>query len=90
MVRRHASKSLGAVLEGLVKGSGADVLSKDSPLHATILPLFTTLSCDDQDSVRLQTTFNCINLTETLTKTQPAGPALDAVIQQRILPLLKR
>jgi len=89
MVRRHASKSLGAVLEGLVKGSGADVLSKDSPLHATILPLFTTLSCDDQDSVRLQTTFNCINLTETLTKTQPAGPALDAVIQQRILPLLK-
>ncbi|GMH76413.1 hypothetical protein TrST_g1962 [Triparma strigata] len=90
MVRRHASKSLGAVLDGLVKGSGADnILSADSALHTTILPLFTTLSCDDQDSVRLQTTFNCISLTETLTKTQKAGPALDAVVQQRILPLLK-
>ncbi|GMH85187.1 hypothetical protein TL16_g10151 [Triparma laevis f. inornata] len=90
MVRRHASKSLGAVLEGLVKGSNAsNILSADSALHTTILPLFTTLSCDDQDSVRLQTTFNCISLTETLTQTQKLGPALDAVVQQRILPLLK-
>lgn len=89
-VRRHASKSIPPLLENLIKHHyNKNILDAGSPLHTCILPLFTTLSCDDQDSVRLQTTTNCISLTEVLTSTQDASPSLDAVIQQRILPLLK-
>lgn len=53
MVRRHASKSIPPLLENLIKHHySKNILESSSPLHTTILPLFTTLSCDDQDSVR--------------------------------------
>ena len=32
---------------------------------------------------------NCISLTEVLVSTQDSSPSLDAVVQERILPLLK-
>eukprot|EP00566_Odontella_aurita_P008355 CAMPEP_0113564216 /NCGR_PEP_ID=MMETSP0015_2-20120614/21495_1 /TAXON_ID=2838 /ORGANISM="Odontella" /LENGTH=667 /DNA_ID=CAMNT_0000466271 /DNA_START=185 /DNA_END=2188 /DNA_ORIENTATION=- /assembly_acc=CAM_ASM_000160 len=61
MVRRVASQHLGELLLAVVEEGGAATSGEDGPLQATFLPLYEELAANSQpDSVRLQTTENCI------------------------------
>jgi len=60
MVRRAASQNLGTLLKNVVNIYGISALAKDGIVASTLLPLYEELSINDQDSVRLQTSENCI------------------------------
>lgn len=61
MVRRVASQHLGDLLLAVVEEGEEGTVGADGPLQATFLPLFEELAANSQpDSVRLQTTENCI------------------------------
>ena len=60
MVRRIASHNLGNLLQNVVNTYGISALAKDGIVSTTLLPLYEELAVNEQDSVRLQTTENCV------------------------------
>lgn len=95
MVRRVASQHLGILLQNIVKTRGISSIQKDGVLATTLLPLYEELAINDQDSVRLQTTENCVAFGKAITsvmETDSEGHTLEELgtisIIERILPLV--
>jgi len=91
MVRRVASQHLGALLVGVVEVGGKDTIEPDGVLAKTFLPLYEELAANTQpDSVRLQTTENCIAFGRAMSSLRLEGNAADGteVLLERVLPLI--
>lgn len=77
MVRRVAYQHLGTLLFNVVKTRGISSITKDaqgnSLVGSTLLPLYEELAVNDQDSVRLQTTENCVAF----------GNAMTSLVEQK-------
>jgi len=93
MVRRVASQNLGPLLSNVVKSQGPAAVEADGAVTETLIPLYEELAANDQDSVRLQTTENCIAFGRAVSglqsQNQNMPPSENAmVLVKRILPLV--
>jgi serine/threonine-protein phosphatase 2A regulatory subunit A len=93
MVRRIAAKYLGDMVEQAVAASGRPCLQPGGYVPALLLPIYEHFASTDQpDSVRLQTTANCVALGRALSQvTQNDKEALSKVeldLLHRVLPLI--
>jgi serine/threonine-protein phosphatase 2A regulatory subunit A len=85
MVRRVASQHLGPMLLAVVNANGR--LSLTGVVPKVLLPLYEVLASNDQpDSVRLQTTENCVAFGKVLQNLDPTAAELELV--QKLLPLI--
>lgn len=85
MVRRVASQNLGPLLSNVIKSQGAAAIAPDGTVTTTLLPLYEELAANDQDSVRLQTTENCVAFG---TAVSMLSVPLPKNLMGRILPLI--
>jgi len=91
MVRRVAAQYLGAMVQNVCTLQGRRALDETGPIVSSLVPLFEEFASTDQpDSVRLQTTANCVAFGEVLSKFADTGPLRPSEIAllQRILPLV--
>ena len=102
MVRRVASQHLGSLLLNVVTAKGKQCVEQDGMLTTTFLPLYEELASNEQpDSVRLQSTENCIAFGKAMTglfKNEEEGKtmldsddlslAAAGILVKRILPLI--
>lgn len=93
MVRRVAAQYLGQMIRNVVKVHGRDdALKSDGIIPAQLVPLYEQLASNEQpDSVRLQTSENCVALGEVMSSVSKDDPPLrESEIQllQRVLPLI--
>ena len=92
MVRRVAARFVGTMLQNVVRALGRDSLSQEGIVVTTFLPLYEEFASTEQpDSVRLQTTENCVAFGQVLTAMQQEDGSLresELALLQRILPLI--
>ena len=92
MVRRVAAQYLGQMVRNVVKVHGREALSEGGVIFSLVLPLYEQLASNDQpDSVRLQTSENCVALGQVMSDLSEDEPPLresELQILQRILPLI--
>mmetsp|Transcript_24466 Transcript_24466/g.51693 ORF Transcript_24466/g.51693 Transcript_24466/m.51693 type:complete len:673 (+) Transcript_24466:244-2262(+) len=92
MVRRVAAQSLGIMVENVVQATGRASLEDGGMVPTILIPLYETLSSNEQpDSVRLQTTENCVVFGRVMGKLVREGPSLkenERILIQRLLPLI--
>ncbi|CAJ1942760.1 unnamed protein product [Cylindrotheca closterium] len=91
MARRVAAQNLGEMIRNVVESNGRETLALDGIITTSLIPLYEELASNDQpDSVRLQTTHNCVifgHAMGTLAKTGPLQANETALIQ-RLVPLI--
>ena len=91
MVRRVSAQYLGAMVKNVCQVLGRAALDEDGPVVASLVPLFEDFASTEQpDSVRLQTTANCVVFGEVMSEISEQGllrPSEIALLQ-RILPLV--
>ena len=95
MVRRVAAQHLGKLLISVVEAKGKHCVGPDGMLTTTFITLYEELGSSEQpDSVRLQTTENCvafgvgITLVQALVGRDDLNVAAANVLVKRILPLI--
>eukprot|EP00536_Pseudo-nitzschia_multiseries_P001801 jgi/Psemu1/235063/estExt_Genewise1.C_230120 len=92
MVRRVAAQSLGIMVENVVRATGRKSLEEGGIVTTTLIPLYETLSSNEQpDSVRLQTTENCVVFGRVMGTLVSEGSVLrdnERALIQRLLPLI--
>jgi len=98
MVRRVAAQNLGIMVENVVQVAGRSSLEEGGVVSKILIPLYETLSSNEQpDSVRLQTTENCVVFGRVMGKlvtdvdTRGDGSPLnenEKTLIQRLLPLI--
>jgi len=98
MVRRVAAQSLGKMVGNVVQAAGRASLEQGGVVTTILIPLYETLSSNEQpDSVRLQTTENCVAFGREMGKlvadvdTNSLSPPLsdhELALIQRLLPLI--
>jgi serine/threonine-protein phosphatase 2A regulatory subunit A len=94
MVRRVAAQYLGVMLKNVVEVNGRRaVLGEDGPVATILIPLYEQFASNEQpDSVRLQTTENCVAFGQVMSNIvkEHGGPLEDVelALLQRILPLV--
>jgi len=95
MVRRVAAQNLGKLLMNVVEVKGLHCVGQDGMLTTTFIPLYEDLGSSEQpDSVRLQTTENCIAFGKGMTSIQQydgrddLNVAAAEILVKRILPLI--
>lgn len=91
MVRRVAAQYLGIMVQNVAKVQGRATLEPDGKLVQLLMPLYEVFSSNEQpDSVRLQTTENCVAFGKMMGTLAEEGPLLETEIQllKRILPLI--
>mmetsp|Transcript_7929 Transcript_7929/g.19493 ORF Transcript_7929/g.19493 Transcript_7929/m.19493 type:complete len:657 (-) Transcript_7929:251-2221(-) len=90
MVRRVAAQSLGKMVGNVVQAAGRSSLEKAGVVTTILIPLYETLSSNEQpDSVRLQTTENCVAFGEEMAKLATIGLTdHEQTLVQRLLPLI--
>ena len=91
MVRRVAAQYLGTMVMNVWKVLGRSALDENGVVFTSLVPLFEQFASTDQpDSVRLQTTANCVVFGEVMSEISGQGmlrPSEIALLQ-RILPLV--
>jgi serine/threonine-protein phosphatase 2A regulatory subunit A len=91
MVRRVAARYLGVMVKNVVNVLGREALAEDGVMVRIFLPLFEEVASNDQpDSVRLQTTENCVAFGQVMSSLGKDGPLQDfeLALLRRILPLI--
>jgi len=92
LVRRVASHSLGIMFTNAVTVLGLSSISEpEGAINRLIIPLYEELARNDQDSVRLQTTENCVMFGRAITeimKKDPKSFMQQEELTDKILPLL--
>lgn len=91
MVRRVAARYLGAIVQNVVKVLGRDSLAEDGAMVRVFLPLYEEVASNEQpDSVRLQTTENCVAFGQVMSALAKEGPLQDfeMALLRRVLPLI--
>jgi serine/threonine-protein phosphatase 2A regulatory subunit A len=89
MVRRVAAQNLGAMLDAVVTTSGRSTLAENGVVSTVLIPLYETLASNEQpDSVRLQTTENCVTFGKVLSKFSPDYTGAEIGLVKRLLPLI--
>eukprot|EP00978_Attheya_sp_CCMP212_P005656 scaffold12688_cov49-Attheya_sp.AAC.2 len=95
MVRRIASHSMGQLLQSVAETVGGQSINEDGMITSTLLPLYEELASSNQpDSVRLQTTENCVAFGKAVAflSTRDEATKHDKertnVLVQKILPLI--
>jgi serine/threonine-protein phosphatase 2A regulatory subunit A len=91
MVRRVASQYLGQMLETVIQVSGRTCLQKYGTVTTLFIPLYEELASNDQpDSVRLQTTGNCVAFGRGIGQVIQDGTYQESEIAlvNRVLPLI--
>jgi len=95
MVRRVAAQHLGKLLMSVVEAKGKYCAGPDGMLTTTFIALYEELGSSEQpDSVRLQTTENCVYFGMGMTLVQQLGTrddlnvAASNILVKRILPLI--
>lgn len=89
MVRRVASQNLGPMLVAVVNTNGRKSLSEKGIVSAVLMPLYEILASNEQpDSIRLQTTQNCVAFGTVLGGFAPDFTASEIALIQRLLPLV--
>eukprot|EP00429_Kryptoperidinium_foliaceum_P039258 CAMPEP_0176157640 /NCGR_PEP_ID=MMETSP0120_2-20121206/80596_1 /TAXON_ID=160619 /ORGANISM="Kryptoperidinium foliaceum, Strain CCMP 1326" /LENGTH=444 /DNA_ID=CAMNT_0017494925 /DNA_START=201 /DNA_END=1533 /DNA_ORIENTATION=+ len=89
MVRRVAAKYLGQMVENAVVAKAGAPWKR--AVSSLLIPLFEELASNDQpDSVRLQTTENCVSFGRVMGKLASEGPLTDqeSSLIKRLLPLI--
>lgn len=91
MVRRVAAQSLGAMVDNVVQAAGRTTLEATGVVTTILIPLYESLSSNEQpDSVRLQTTENCVVFGRVM-GSLVSGDGLnehERSLVQRLLPLI--
>jgi len=91
MVRRVAAQYLGIMVQHVVKVKGRESLTDDGIVVKVLVPLYEEFSSNEQpDSVRLQTTENCVAFGQVMSDLSQQGPLEDyeLALLRRILPLI--
>lgn len=102
MVRRVAAQHLGTMVQNVVETFGRDCLAKDGSISEIFMPLYEEFASNDQpDSVRLQTTENCVAFGQVMSglsssseeqtdenSTTTVLEESEVALLQRILPLI--
>ncbi|KAG7350297.1 peptidase C14 caspase catalytic subunit-like protein [Nitzschia inconspicua] len=95
MVRRVAAQHLGEMLENVVQAVGRKSLQEEGVAATLLIPLYEELASNEQpDSVRLQTTQNCVSFGRVigaLVTTPSSEKSLtenELALIQRLLPLI--
>jgi serine/threonine-protein phosphatase 2A regulatory subunit A len=92
MVRRVAARNLGVMIHNVVRVYGRESLGPDGPVVRVCLPLYEEIASQEQpDSVRLQTTENCVAFGQVMTEVLlNDGPLTEyeLTLLRRVLPLV--
>ena len=92
MVRRIAAHHVGTMVQNVVRVLGRESLSAEGTVVTIFLPLYEEFASNEQpDSVRLQTTENCVAFGQVLTALLREEGSLrksELALLQRILPLI--
>lgn len=91
MVRRVAAQFLGPMVRNVVEASGRAPLAPDGIVTTILIPLYEELASNDQpDSVRLQTTENCVVFGQVMDSIVKKGPLNndELALVKKILPLV--
>ena len=91
MVRRVAAQYLGSMVRNVVQGLGRSSLDEHGIVGTTLLPLYEAFAAADQpDSVRLQTSENCVAFGQAMKQLAEDGPLrpCETDLLQRMLPLI--
>jgi serine/threonine-protein phosphatase 2A regulatory subunit A len=98
MVRRIAAKYLGTMVQSIVRTMGRDVLQENGVVAVRFMPLYEEFASNEQpDSVRLQTSENCVAFGQALSDCIAAEHETNATGQlrecethllKRVLPLI--
>lgn len=89
MVRRVAAQNLGAMLDAVVTARGRSSLAENGVVSTVLIPLYETLASNEQpDSVRLQTTENCVTFGKVLSQFSPDYTGAELALVTRLLPLI--
>eukprot|EP00980_Cylindrotheca_fusiformis_P000612 scaffold154_cov129-Cylindrotheca_fusiformis.AAC.29 len=92
MVRRVAAQYLGEMVRNVVTAEGRKALEQDGDATTVLIPLFEELASNDQpDSVRLQTTQNCVVFGEVMgeiIKNEGKPTESEIALIRRMLPLI--
>lgn len=93
MVRRVAAQNLGLLVKGIVEAYGRNSIMENGLIFSLILPIFGDLSSNDQDSVRLHMSSNCISFVSLFIPflkdaTEKEQEIINNALNVTILPLL--
>jgi serine/threonine-protein phosphatase 2A regulatory subunit A len=92
MVRRVAAQYLGTMVVNVVRAMGRSSLEENGVVTATFIPLYETFAANDQpDSVRLQTSENCVAFGQVMNEIADKDPPLrecEVALLRKILPLI--
>jgi len=89
MVRRVAAQQLGDMLKAVLKAKGRACLTSDGDVSKTIIPLYEWLAMTEQpDSVRLQTTNNCVAFGQVLSEVGPNWTESELELVDKLIPLI--
>lgn len=91
MVRRVAAQYLGTMVQNVCKVQGRTALEENGAVFTSLVPLFEEFASTEQpDSVRLQTTANCVAFGEVMSEISTLGPLrpTEVALLKRILPLV--
>lgn len=91
MVRRVAAQHLGKMMKNVVEVMGRKTLAEDGVINQVLMPLYEEFASNEQpDSVRLQTSANCVAFGEVMSEitTDSELTASEINLLKRILPLI--
>jgi serine/threonine-protein phosphatase 2A regulatory subunit A len=91
MVRRVAAQYLGSMLETVIQVSGRNCLEEEGTVTTLFIPLYEELASNEQpDSVRLQTTGNCVAFGRAISEVVKDGKYTESemALVNRVLPLI--
>lgn len=91
MVRRVSAQYLGKMVQNVVEASGRQSLEENGSVTKILIPLFEELASNEQpDSVRLQTTENCVVFGRVMGKLAAENPLTESekALITRLLPLI--
>jgi serine/threonine-protein phosphatase 2A regulatory subunit A len=89
MVRRVAAQHIGEMLDAVVTANGRSCLAINGVVSTILIPLYEILASSEQpDSVRLQTSENCVMFGNVLSKFAPEFTSAEVALVKRILPLI--
>jgi serine/threonine-protein phosphatase 2A regulatory subunit A len=89
MVRRVAAQYLGQMVQNVVRATGRSSLSETGSVVTTLLPIFEEFSSNEQpDSVRLQTTENCVAFGQVLSEVDGDLNESEQGLLKKVLPLI--
>mmetsp|Transcript_12682 Transcript_12682/g.19642 ORF Transcript_12682/g.19642 Transcript_12682/m.19642 type:complete len:662 (-) Transcript_12682:352-2337(-) len=89
MVRRVAAQQLGNILKAVLKAKGRMCFTADGDVSKIIIPLYEFLATTEQpDSVRLQTTQNCVSFGQVLSEVGPNWTESELKLVDRLMPLI--